>query len=242
MRTTLFFTSMLLLTSPLYALLVDASGYAIETTYRDGNYFFARCRFEATATPRLSACQPLNAGNGLQQEDFALLQQHLQAKAKRAERGAAQMQKIKWGLIALTTVTVLLTVRKLHKEKVLQLLGGGCCKHHHHHHHSLWERIAQYFPRLDAKGAGRFFFREQQWIVPTMLAQVLAIVAAGQKSHADLDKKTVYEFLQAEILQLSTAHDRELVINVRSITAIEFMLYEIMRLRQARLEAQTTNR
>ena len=240
MRTTLFFISMLLLTSPLHALLVDSSGYAIETTYRDGYYFFARCRFDATAVPRLSACQPLNAEHGLQQQDFASLHQRLQAKAEGATHSATRIQQIKWGMIALTTVTVLLTVRKLHKEKVLQVIGDACDGHHHHH--GLWKRISAYFPRFDVAGAKRFFFREQQWRVPTLLAQVLAIFTAGQTSHASRAKKTVYEFLQTEILQISTMQDSALLINVRSVTAVEFMLYEIMRLRQAKLEEQTTNR
>ena len=176
MRTTLIFIFMLLLTSPLHALLIDSGGYAIETTRRDGYYFFSRCRYDAqaTAAPRLSDCQPLNA-EGLQTQDFELLQQRLQMKAARAERSATHLQKIKWGLLALTTVGVLLTVRKLHKEKILQMLGGGCDSHH-----GLWGRVSSYFPRFDAAAAGRFFFREQQWRVPTLLAQVLAIVAAGQ--------------------------------------------------------------
>ena len=117
----------------------------------------------------------------------------------------------------------------------------GACDGHHHHH-GLWERISAYFPRFDIDGGKRFFFREQQWRMPTLLAQVLAIVATGQKSRANLDKKMVYEFLQTEILQLSAVQDSALVINVRSITAIEFMLYEIMRLRQAELEEQTADR
>ena len=239
MQTTLIVIFMLLLTSPLHALLVDTSGYAIETAQRDGYYFFSRCRFDAqaTAVQRLSDCQPLNA-EGLQTQDFDLLQQRLQTKAARAERSATHLQKIKWGLLALTTVSVLLTVRKLHKEKILRMLGGGCDGHHHH---GLWGQISSYFPRFDVAAAGRFLFREQQWRVPTLLAQVLAIVAAGQKSRADLDKRTVYEFLQTEILQLSTAQGHAVVINVRSITAIEFMIYEIMRLRQAALEEQTTD-
>ncbi len=243
MRTTLFFIFALLLTSPLHALLVDTSGNAIEVTYRDSYYFFSRCRFDAqaTAAQRLSDCQLLNADNGLRQQDFELLHQRLQAKAERVERSAARLQQIKWGLIALTSLSVLLTVRKLHKEKVLQMLGGACCDGHHHHH-GLWKRISAHFPRFDVAGGGRFFFREQQWRMPTLLAQVLAIVATGQKSRANLDKKMVYEFLQTEILQLSAVQDSALVINVRSITAIEFMLYEIMRLRQAELEEQTADR
>ena len=241
MRTTLIVIVALLLTSPLQALLVDTSGNAIEITYRDGYYFFARCRFDAPATAAqpLSDCQPLNADNGLRQQDFALLHRRLQAKAERAERRAARWQQVKWGLLALTSLTVLLTVRKLHQEKILQMLGGAGDGHHHHH---LWKRISAYFPRFDVAGGRYFFFREQQWRVPTLLAQVLAIIATRQKSHANLDKRTVYEFLQTEILQLSAGQDSTLVINVRSITAIEFMLYEIMRLRQAELEEQTADR
>ena len=239
MQTLLIFIFTLLLTSPLHALLVDNSGQAIKTTYRDGYYFFARCHFDATAAQRLSECQPLNVDNGLQQEDLALLHQRLQAKAERAERSAAQMQKIKWALISLTAVSVLLTIRKLYKEKIWQMLGDSCCDGHHHH--GLWERISAHVPRFDFNGARRFFFREQQWRMPTLLAQVLAIFMVRQKSQADFDKKTVYEFLQTEILQLSNTQDDTLIINVRSITSIEFMLYEIIRLRQSRLEEQTTD-
>ncbi len=240
MRITLIFIfTMLLLTSPLHALLVDDSGYAIKTTYRDGHYFFARCRFAplVTAAQRLSDCQPLHT-EGLQAQDFASLHQRLLAKAERAERSAGRLQKVAWGLMAVTAVSVLLTVRKLHQEKVLQMLAGAG----HGHHHGLWERISAYFPRFDAARAKRFFFREQQWRVPTLVAQLLAIITARQESHANLDKKTVYEFLQTEILQLTAVQDSALVINVRSLTAIEFMLYEIMRLRQAELEEQAADR
>ena len=240
MHTTLIFIFTLLLTTPLQALLVDNSGYAIETTYRDGAYFFARCRYEASANPRLSACQELHT-EGLRTQDFALLQQHLQTNAEHAEHNAARWHKIKWGLLAVTTVSVLLTVRKLYKEKVLRMLGDACCDGHHHHH-GWWERVSSHFPRLDLAGARQFFFREQTWRVPTFVAQVLAIVLAEQKRQAANDKQVIYDFLQTEILQLSHTQSKALLINVRSLTAIEFMLYEILRLRQAQLEEQTPHR
>ncbi len=242
MRTTLLFISTLLLTSPLYALLTDGGDYAIKTTYRDGYYFFARCHYKAQSAmtaQRLSACRPLNT-EGLRSQDFELLQQRLQTKADHATHSAALWQKIRWGLLALTTTSVLLTVRKLHQEKVIQMLGkSAACNHHHHH--GLWQRITAYLPHFSITKAGRFFFREQQWRAPTLSAQILAIVVAGQKSQTDLDKKTLYEFLQTEILQLSIAQNDAPVINVRSVTAIEFMLYEVMRLQQAGLEEQTAD-
>ena len=66
MRFTLLVICLLWLTSPLQAVVVDGSGRAIATTYRDGYYFFARCHFDAQAIAgqQLSACQPLNANNG----------------------------------------------------------------------------------------------------------------------------------------------------------------------------------
>lgn len=241
MRFTLIVIYLLWLPAPLQAVVVDGSGRAIATTYRDGYYFFARCNFDAQATvgQQLSACQPLNANNGLQQQSFALLQQRLAAKAAQAERSAARLRKLQWGLMAITAVTVLLTMRKLHKAKVLQVLASGA---DHHHHHGLWERISSYFPRFDLTAGWSFFFREQQWIAPTMLAQLLAVVAVGQKGRADLDKKTVYEFLQTEILQFTVSSAQTVIIHVRSITAVEFMIYEVMRLQQAELETQATDR
>ena len=125
---------------------------------------------------------------------------------------------------------------------MLSSCADHCADHHHHHHHGLWKRISSHFPRFDWAAGGRFFFREQQWVLPTWLAQLLAIVAVGQGGRANLDKKTVYEFLQTEILQLTASSAQTVVIHVRSITAVEFMLYEVMRLRQAELETQATDR
>ena len=247
MRITLVVICFLWLTAPLRAVVVvDGSERAIVTSYHDGYYFFERCHFDAQATAgqQLSACQPLNADNGIQQSDFALLQQRLMTKAEQAEHNANHLRKLQWGLMALAAVTVLLTVRKLYKEKILQVLDACCADpHHHHHRHGLWERITSHFPRFDRAAGGKFFFRDQQWLMPTFLAQLLAIVAVGQRGQAKLDKKTVYEFLQTEILQLTASSNaQKVVIHVRSITAVEFMLYEVMRLRQAELETQTTNR
>ena len=252
MRFTMIVICLLGLTTPLQAVVVDDSGRAIATTYRDGYYFFARCNFDAQATTgqQLSACQPLNANNGLQQQDFALLQQRLTAKTTQAERNADRLRKLQWGLIALTTVTVLLTVRKLYKDKVMHVLES-CCKdphHHHHHHHDhhhnhgFWKHLWASLPRFDLDAGKKFFFREHQWLAPTLLSQLLAIVTVGQREQATLDKKTVYEFLQTEILQLKASNAQTVVIHVRSITAVEFMIYEVMRLQQAELETQTTDR
>lgn len=237
MRILPVFIFTLLLSSPLQALIVDDTGHAIEITYRDGYYYFSKCTF-AGEPPKLSACRTLNA-EGLRQHDFERLRQRLQVKAERAEKSAALMRKIEWGVVAVTALTVLLTVSKLHREKILRLFGtADHHHHHHHHHHGIWERISAYFPRFDAAAGGRFFFKEQQWRLPTFIAQLMAIIAVDQKGRADLDKRAVYEFLRTEVLHLSTGAPGN--VHVRSLTAVEFMIYEVMRL--AEVEEQVADR
>ena len=220
-----FFFILSLLTVTARAAIVDGTDNVIKIQKIEGYLYFQKCRLvERQATD----CRLLNPDYGLQEADFTRLHKILATKSERASASHRLMRSLEWGLIALTTVTVLVTMHKLHKKGVVKIFRKH--DHHHHHDHGLWHRLSQYFPSFDFRQMITFFFRDQQWLLPILTTQIAAFVANRQKWMNDTDKKTIYEFLQAELQNLGRGVEGD--IYVRSLSAIEFMIYEVIRLKR----------
>ena len=219
-----FFFIFSLLTATAQAAIVDGTDNIIRIQRIEGYLHFQRCRL---LQEQVTDCRLLNPDHGLEEMDFARLREILAIKSKHASASHRLMRNIEWGLIALTTVTILVAGHKLYQKGVIKLF-----RKHDHHDHGLWHRLSQYFPSLDFKQAITFFFRDQQWLLPTITSQVAAFVASHQKRVNNADKRTIYEFLQTELQNISRGSESDGKIYVRSLSTIEFMIYEVIRLKR----------
>ena len=218
---------MLCFASTSQAIVVDShTAKIVKVEETDGLLYFSICSYVADI---ISACRKLNAGNGLTADDFQPLLNTLQKKGDRAAVSRARMAALKYILLTTTAISALILTYKLNKRKIFQLFGMGG---DNHHAHGLWETLTQYMPKIRLREGLRYLFREKSWITPTFAAQISAVIAAHYRAVNDADKLDIYEFLQAELLNISSPHDEEMVVHVRSVTTVEFMIFEAMRLKR----------
>lgn len=208
------------------AMFVDDSDYFIRVKDADDRRYFYKCHRPT------STCQPLTP-EGLQPEDFARLATALDDKYDKALAGQDFGAKLEKSAIALLALTATVTVYRLYRRGAIRLLTK--C---HSCSHGMWHKLRDHLPRLDLGLTQKFFFKDNSWLLPTVVAETLTIVAGGQVVDNNINRQTVYQFLQTELVNLQeiSANDEKVV--VRSVSAIEFMVYEIVRLQRATDETQ----
>lgn len=216
----------LMLATSSSAMFVDDSDYFIRVKDADDRRYFYKCHRPT------SACQPLTP-EGLQSEDFARLAMVFNDKYNKALAGQDFGAKLEKSAIALLALTATITVYRLYRRGAIRLMTkcNSCT-------HGMWHKLREHLPRLDLGLTREFFFRNNSWLLPVVVAETLAIVAGGQVIDNNRNRQTVYQFLQTELanLQEISANDEKVV--VRSVSAIEFMVYEIVRLQRATDETQ----
>ena len=211
------------------AMFVDDSDYFISVEDVANRRYFHKCHRPT------STCHPLTP-EGLQSEDFARLATILNNKHDEALAGQDFGAKLEKSAIALLALTATLTVYRLYRRGAIRLVTK--C---HKCTHGMWHKLRDHLPRLDLGLTKKFFFNDNSWLLPTIVAETLAIVAGGQVIDNNVSQQTVYQFLQAELVNLQeiSANDEKVV--VRSVSAIEFMIYEIVRLQRATDETQVVD-
>lgn len=208
------------------AMFIDDSDYFISVKDVDDRRYFYQCHRPT------STCHPLTP-EGLQSEDFARLATILDNKHDKAIAGQNFGDKLKKGAIALLVLTTTLAVYRLYRHGAIHLVSK--C---HECTHGMWHKLRDHLPRVDLGIAKKFFFKDNSWLLPTVVGETLAVVIGGQVVANNVNQQIVYQFLQIELanLQEIDADDEKMV--VRSVSAIEFMLYEIVRLQRATNERQ----
>lgn len=208
------------------AMFIDDSNHFIRIKDVDDRRYFYKCHRPT------STCHPLTP-KGLQSEDFARLATILDDKHDKAVAGQALGGKLKNSAIALLGLTATLTLYRLYRRGAIHLVTK--C---HECTHSMWHKLSDHLPRIDLGITKKFFFKDNNWLLPTIVTETLAVVTGRQLVDNNLNQQTIYQFLQTELanLQEISADDEKVV--VRSVSAIEFMVYEIVRLQRATDEAQ----
>ena len=208
------------------AMFVDDSDYFIRIEDVDDRRYFYKCHRPT------STCHPLTH-EGLQSEDFARLATILDDKHDKAVAGQDFGGKLKNGAIALLGLTTTLTLYRLYRRGAIHLVTK--C---HECTHGMWHKLRDHLPRIDLGITKKFFFKDNSWLLPTVVGETLAIVTGGQVVANNLNQQTVYQFLQTELANLQEINADDEKVVVRSVSAIEFMVYKIVRLQRATDETQ----
>ena len=225
----LFIVTCLAVASVGKAVIVDGrSDRVLYVEKRDGLIYFHRCvQLEGV----LSSCNSLNTDEGLTLADFQPLLDTLQRKSDVAAVSSARIGALTFVLVGSTAISSLLLIRSLYKRNIVRMFG--CCAHNHHgHSHNLWHSIRAAMPKVHPRKMMRYLFKEKTWIVPSILAQSSAAIAAHAGAENAADKLAVYQFLHSEIMNIGTIDSESNVLRVRSVATIEFMIYEAIRLKR----------